>query len=45
MSLEFADWLSQQRWYAGRGRELATATPGLVLDLNEDLDLTLLQVS
>lgn len=45
MSLEFADWLSQQRWYAGRGRELASAAPGLVLELAEDLDLTLLRVS
>ncbi|WP_454793002.1 maltokinase N-terminal cap-like domain-containing protein [Mycolicibacterium lutetiense] len=45
MSIEFGGWLSQQRWYAGRGRELATATPGLVLELTEDLDLTLLQVS
>ena len=45
MTLEFADWLSQQRWYAGRGRELTSATPGLVLELTEGLDLTLLQVS
>jgi maltokinase len=45
MSVEFGDWLSQQRWYAGRGRELDAATPGLVVELNEDLDLTLLRVS
>lgn len=45
MSVEFGDWLTEQRWYAGRGRELTSATPGLVLALSEDLDLTLLRVS
>ncbi|MGV0810439.1 maltokinase [Mycolicibacterium boenickei] len=45
MNIEFGDWLSQQRWYAGRGRELTAATPALVVDLGADLDLTLLQVS
>ncbi|MUL83135.1 MULTISPECIES: maltokinase N-terminal cap-like domain-containing protein [unclassified Mycolicibacterium] len=45
MSVEFGGWLSQQRWYAGRGRELTAATPGLVVELTEDLDLTLLRVS
>lgn len=45
MNVEFGDWLSQQRWYAGRGRELAAATPDLVVSLDDDLDLTLLKVS
>lgn len=45
MNIEFGDWLSQQRWYAGRGRELSAATPGLVVPLDDDLDLTLLRVS
>ncbi|OBB19078.1 maltokinase [Mycolicibacterium setense] len=45
MSVEFGDWLSQQRWYAGRGRELTAATPGLVVSLDDDLDLILLKVS
>ncbi|KHO20134.1 maltokinase [Mycolicibacterium setense] len=45
MSVEFGDWLSQQRWYAGRGRELTAATPGLVVSLGDDLDLILLKVS
>jgi maltokinase len=45
MNLEFGDWLSQQRWYGGRGRELSSVTTGLVCELREDLDLVLLQVS
>ncbi|MBU9767257.1 phosphotransferase [Mycobacterium sp. TNTM28] len=45
MSIEFGEWLTQQRWYAGRGRELVSVTPTLVLALNGDLDLTLLGVS
>ncbi|CRZ17441.1 maltokinase N-terminal cap-like domain-containing protein [Mycolicibacterium neworleansense] len=45
MNVEFGDWLGQQRWYAGRGRELAAATPDSVVALSDDLDLTLLKVS
>ncbi len=45
MNLEFGDWLSQQRWYGGRGRELSSVAPGLVGALGEDLDLVLLRVS
>ncbi|MGV0597574.1 maltokinase N-terminal cap-like domain-containing protein [Mycolicibacterium porcinum] len=45
MSVEFGDWLGQQRWYAGRGRELVSATPDLVVPLSPDLDLTLLRVA
>ncbi|WP_264077723.1 maltokinase N-terminal cap-like domain-containing protein [Mycolicibacterium houstonense] len=45
MSIEFGDWLSQQRWYAGRGRELSAATSGLVEAFSPDLDLNLLRVA
>ncbi|MCV7066744.1 maltokinase [Mycolicibacterium farcinogenes] len=45
MSIEFGDWLSQQRWYAGRGRELSAATTGLVEAFSPDLDLNLLRVA
>lgn len=45
MNIEFGGWLSQQRWYAGRGRELSAATPGLVEAFSPDLDLNLLRVA
>jgi maltokinase len=38
MTLPYAEWLPQQRWYAGKTRTLTSAEPAVVTALREDLD-------
>jgi maltokinase len=41
VNLPFDEWLPKQRWYAGRNRQLVSATPAAVTTLRDGLDLTL----
>src|SRR5882724_397291 len=44
MTLPFAEWLPQQRWYAGRSRTLSSVKQASSTPLGDNLDLVLIDV-
>lgn len=44
MTLSFAEWLPEQRWYAGRSRTIASVKQASSTPLDDDLDLVLIDV-
>ncbi|GIF01918.1 maltokinase N-terminal cap-like domain-containing protein [Paractinoplanes rishiriensis] len=44
MTLPFAEWLPQQRWYAGKSRTLSSVKEASSTKLGDDLDLILVDV-